>query len=322
MRRGGAPPMLAVDPAAAPALARVERGPRGLKLVAAAPPDGVATAPAEDLILESAAPVALRAAALVAAGTQVLGLGALGGVAYSFAVPRLRVVHDRRPPGVDAVAGAASVNAGLLHGDDGWRAVVLPSLGDVAADLGDGPVALRADGRLLAVVADGGVYEVPLGADDEPVHHHGAAADALAYSGDGALWVAAGAAVGPVGTARAEGSPVIALAGAAAASVVAALHADGAVTVWRTGQDGPVARWDAPCADAGTLALSPDGDRVEIGVPSGDAPAACVARAGDGVLLRRVAGARVIAATPDHDGLFIAGDWGCAWLITIPEPTE
>jgi hypothetical protein len=313
--------MLAVDPAAAPALARVERGPRGLKLAAATPPAGVATAPGEDLILESAAPVALRAGALVAAGTQVLGLGALGGVAYSLAVPRLRVIHDRRPPGVDAVAGAASVNAGLLHGDDGWRAVVLPSLGDVAAGLGDGPAALRADGRLLAVVADGGVYEVQPGTEEQPVHHPGTA-DALAYSGDGALWVAAGAAVGPVGTAASAGSPVIALAGAAAAPVVAALHDDGTVTLWRSGAGGPVARWSAPCEDAGAIAVSPDGERVEIGVPAGDAPAACIARAADGALVRSVAGARVIAATPGQDGLFIAGDWGCAWLITIPEPTE
>jgi hypothetical protein len=321
VRRGGAPPMLAVDPAVAPACARVERGPRGLKLVAAAPPEGISAAPGDDLILESAAPVALRAGALVATGTQVLGLGALGGVAYSIAVPRVRVVHDRRPPGVDAIAGAASVNAGLLHGDDGWRAVVLQSLGDVAADLGEGPVALRADGRLLAVAADGGVYEVRLGTDEQPVHHPGAA-DAVAYSGDGALWVAAGAVVGPVGTVAADGPAVIALAGAAAAAVIAALHADGTVTVWRSGADAPIARWSAPCPGAGALAVSADGERVEIGVPVGDSPAACIARAADGALVRRVAGARVIAATPDQDGLFIAGDWGCAWLITIPEPTE
>jgi hypothetical protein len=38
--------------------------------------------------------------------------------------------------------------------------------------------------------------------------------------------------------------------------------------------------------------------------------------------VRRVAGARVIAQTPERDGLFVAGDWGSAWLITIPEPTE
>jgi hypothetical protein len=38
--------------------------------------------------------------------------------------------------------------------------------------------------------------------------------------------------------------------------------------------------------------------------------------------VRRVAGARFIAETPQRDGLFVAGDWGCAWLITIPESTE
>jgi hypothetical protein len=104
--------------------------------------------------------------------------------------------------------------------------------------------------------------------------------------------------------------------------VAAALHADGTVAVWRAGQADPIARWAAPCADAGAIAVSPDGETVEIGVPVGEAPAACIARAADGALVRRVAGARVIAQTPERDGLFVAGDWGSAWLITIPEPTE
>jgi len=173
VRRGAAEPMLAVHPARAPAFARVERGPRGVRLVPVEVPADVPQAPGADLVLESAAPVALRAAALVAGGTWVLGVGALGGVAYSLALPRIRVVHDRRPPGLDAVAGAADVNAGVLHADGGWRAVVLPSLGDVAADLGDGPVAMRADGRRLAVVSGDGIEEFPVGGDGAADRHAG-----------------------------------------------------------------------------------------------------------------------------------------------------
>ena len=321
MRRGAAAPMIPVDPARAPAFARVERGPRGLRLAPEAPPGGVATAPGPDLVLESAAPVGLRAACLVSEGTLALGIGALGGVAYSLAIPRARVVHDRRPPGVDRALGAAAVNAGLLRDDAGWRAVVLPSLGDVAADLGPGPAAIRPDGRRLAVLHDGAVHELELGADAEPARH-AAGADALAYSGDGTLWTARGAAVGPPGVEPADGPAVVALAGAGAAGVAAALHADGTVSVWRAGEAAPAARWAAPCAGAGAIAVSADGARVELGVPEGDAPCACIARADDGALVRRVAGARAIAATPAQDGLLVAGDWGCAWLTEIPEPKE
>ena len=319
--RGAGEPMLAVDPAPAPAFSRVDRSPRGLRLVAEAPPQGSATAPEADLMLESGAPVPLRAAALVAGGTQVFGLSARAEVVYSLALPRIRVVHDRRPPGVDALVGAASVNAGLLHAADGWRVVVLPSLGDVAANLGDGPIALRADGRMLALIADGRLVELPPGGAQEPESRPGDA-DLLAYSGDGGLWVAVGAAVGPPGTARVAGSPVVALSGASVAPRVAALHADGTVALWQTGQEAPLARWRAPEDAAQTIRLSADGERVELGCPAGDHPAACIARASDGALVRRVVGARVLTATPDGGGALVAGDWGCAWLITIPDATE
>jgi hypothetical protein len=322
MRRGAAEPMLAVDPARAPAFARVERGARGLRLTAHPAPEGATLAPAEDLVIESAAPVALRAATLVAGGAWVLGLGALGGVAYSIGVPRIRVVHDRRPPGVDRVAGAHGVNAGLLHDQSGWRAVVLPSLGDVAAGLGAGPAALRADGRRVALVHEGAVHESDLGVESEGTRHE-AAADLLAYAGPGSLWAAAGAAVGPIGTPSGDGEPVVALAGAAGVDRVAALHADGEVSVWEAGGAGPLARWRPPCgAQVGAIAMSADGERVELGVPEGPDPCACIVRAGDGALVRRVVGARVIAANDHQDGLFIAGDWGCAWLIAVPEPKE
>ncbi|MEQ9115096.1 MAG: hypothetical protein RID94_12695, partial [Miltoncostaeaceae bacterium] len=216
MRRGAAEPRLAVDPSLAPAFARVAIGNRGLRLVPADPPEGVPTAAARDLILESGAPVGLRSAALVNDGTLAFGLGALGGVAYSVGVPRVRVIHDRRPPGVDAVVGSALVNAGLMHSDGGWRCVVLPSLGDVAADLGPGPAAVSHDGRTLAVADVDVVIVAPLRGEGSQDEHPGPV-DALAFDGDGTLWAARGAAVGAPGVAAGAGPAVVALAGAARA---------------------------------------------------------------------------------------------------------
>lgn len=321
MRRGAAEPRLAVDPALAPAFAKVAISNRGLRLVPSAPPEGVPTAPARDLILESGAPVALRTGALVNDGALAFGLGALGGVAYSLGLPRVRVIHDRRPPGLDAVVGAAAVNAGLMHADGGWRCVVLPSLGDVAADLGEGPVAVRHDGRMLAVADGEVVIEAALSGDGGQTEHPGPA-DALAFDGDGTLWAARGGAVGAPGLAAGEGPAVVVLAGAARAGRVAALHEDGSVSVWQAGAGGPVARLDAPVPGAGTLVLSADGERVELGVPTGEAPAAAVVRVADGALERRVEGARVIAESPSREALFVAGDWGSAWLIEPPETKE
>jgi hypothetical protein len=91
------------------------------------------------------------------------------------------------------------------------------------------------------------------------------------------------------------------------------------VSIWEAGAGGPLARWTPPCAgEVGAIALSPDGARVELGVPQGDDPCACIVRAADGALLRRVSGVRAIAATADQQGLFVAGDWGCAWLVDVP----
>lgn len=322
MRRGAAAePRLAVDPALAPAVARVVRSNRGLQLAPAAAPEGATVAPARDLVLESGAPVGLRSGALVNDGALVIGLGALGGVFYSLGLPRVRVIHDRRPPGVDGVSGAAMVNAGLVHADGGWRCVVLPSLGDIAADLGPGPVALRHDGRMLAVVEGDGVIEAELGGGEQRREHPGPAT-ALAFSGDGTLWAANGSAVGAPGLAAGTGSPVRQLVGAAVAGRVAALHEDGTISVWEAGAGDPVARLTPPLAAPGAIVLSADGERVEVGSPVGDDPAAAILRVADGALERFVIGARVIAETAARRNLFIAGDWGSAWLIEPPESKE
>jgi hypothetical protein len=307
-----------VDGAAVPAFSRVERGPRGLRLAPAPPPPGAVDdaggVPA--LRLRSAAPAAVRAAAVVAGGRLVLATAE--GVAYSLALPQVRVVHDRRPPGLLEALGAPLANAGLLRADDGWRAVVLPSLGDVAAGLGPGPAAIRSDGRRIAAAVDGGVEEWDLGAAD-PVARHEGPASALCYAGDGTLLAAAGSRVGPPGAEAAPGSPVTSLAGAATAPRAVARHQDGTVSLWEVGSAEPLAAWPAPLPGAGAPSLSPDGTLVAFGAPAGPEPVAALARAEDGALVRAIAGARAIAPSPAEDGVVVGGDWGCAWLTPHEE---
>jgi hypothetical protein len=314
VRRGG-PPMLPLDPSAVPAFCRLERGARGLRFAPADPPADAAAVPGAPLRAVAGAPAVVRSATVVAEGRLVLAAGP--GVAFSIATPRMHVIHDRRPPGLDAAVGAAGANAGLLHADDGWRAVVLPSLGDIAAGLGPGPVAIRADGRRLALVDGDAVEEHDLGGAGPAATHPGPA-EALAYDHEGGLVVAAGGRVGRPGLVPGDGAPVIALAAAAAAARVAALHADGAVTVWEPGGEAPLARWVAPVAGAGAIALTADGALVALGTPAADEPVAALADARDGAQVRRVAGARALAPAPEPDVCAVAGDWGCAWL-TPPE---
>jgi hypothetical protein len=316
MRRGGAP-TLPVDPAAVPAFSRVEfRGHRGLRLAPAPPPAGAEADEGPALRLRSGAPAIVREAVVVAGGKLALALAP--GVAFTLAIPHMTVVHDRRPPGLDRAVGAPGANAGLLHDADGWRAVVLPSLGDVAAGLGAGPVALRADGRRIAAAVDGGVEEWDLGTPD-PVARHAGVPTALCYASDGALVVAAGAAAVAPGGEPAPGSPIVSLSAAAAGSRLVAGHEDGSVSVWEAGESEPLAAWPSPLPGSGPPALSPDGALVALGTATGEAPAACLLRAEDGALARRVEGARVIAPSPAGDGLLVGGDWGCAWLTPLEE---
>ena len=314
MRRGGAP-TLPLDAASVPAFSRVERGPRGLRLAPAPAPAGAA-ADGPDLRLRAGAPAAVREAWVVAGGRLVLATAP--GVAYSLSVPAMQVVHDRRPPGLDRVVGAPLANAGLLRAQDGWRAVVLPSLGDVVAGLGPGPAAIRGDGRRIAAAIDGGVEEWDLGAPD-PVARHAGAPAGLCYAGDGTLLAAAGARVGPPGTEPVGGSPIVSVSGAAAAPRAVARHEDGSISVWEVGAGEPVGAWPSPLPAAGAPSLSPDGTLVALGTPDGAEPVACLARAEDGALVRAVAGARVLAPSPAEDGMVVGGDWGCAWLTPPQE---
>jgi len=315
MRRSAPAPTLRINPGNVAAYARVERGSAGLRLVAAEPPDGAERAPGKPMSLVGAAPFPAHEAVVIAGGQLVLLAGR--GVAASMRTPAMHLIHDRRPPGLDAVAGAPMANAGLLHHDAGWRAVVLPSLGDIIADLGPGPVAVRADGRRVAAVRDGAIEERDVGGDDPAARHEGAPA-AIAYAAGGSLVVAAGAAVGPPGTAAADGSPVVALAAAAEAPAVLALHEDGSLSVW--GADGSrQATWASPLPAAASIGLSADGELAALGSGTGDPAAACLVRARDGALVRYIHGARAICTSPAGEGIAIAGDWGTAWLEAIEE---
>jgi hypothetical protein len=315
VRRGG-PPVLPVEAGAAPAFSRVERGPRGLRLAPAPPPPGAAGDDGPALGLRAGAPLAVRDAVVVAGGKLVLATAP--GVAYTLSAPKMQVIHDRRPPGLDAAIGAPRANAGLLRAQDGWRAVVLPSLGDVAAGLGPGPAAISADGRRLAALVNGGVEEWDLGSPD-PVARHEGAPGALCYAGDGTLMAAWGSRAGPPGAEPGDGSPIVWLSGASTAPRAVARHEDGSISVWEAGTAEPVGAWPSPLAAAGGPALCPDGTLVALGTPAGDDPVACLARAEDGAVVRAVAGARTLAPSPAEDGGVIGGDWGCAWMTPVEE---
>ncbi len=232
----------------------------------------------------------------------------------------MQVVHDRRPPGLDRVIGAAGANAGLIHGADGWRAVVLPSLGDIAADLGEGPVAIRADGRRIAVAVDGAIEEHDIGTEGAAARHDGAAG-ALCYCGLGR----SGRGRGFPRRARRAPPPATDLPSSScarprAAPRVAARHADGAVSLWEPGAAEPLAMWPAPVADAGAIALSaPTARWWPSGAPTAPTRRPACATPSTGAQVRRVDGARLIALAPEPGALLVAGDWGCAWMKPLEE---
>jgi hypothetical protein len=315
VRRAATAPALRLDPAAAGAWARLHAGPRGLGLAADDPPEGVELAAGPPLRPVRGAPSPAHEAALAAGGG--LALTAATGVARSLRLPDVAVVHDRRPPGLARVAAAARANAGLLLAEDGWRAVVLPSLGDLAAGLGPGPVAIRPDGRRVAALRDGAIEEIDL-PEGRLAGRHDPGPDppgALAYAADGRLVCAAGAAVGaPPPAAGREGSAVVALAAAAEAPLALARHADGAASLWDLEAGGRIGAWPGPLAGPASISLSADGESAVLATPFASPAAACVVRTRDGALVRRIAEARAAALAPDGVQLLIGGDWGLMWL--------
>ena len=314
MRRGAPSSAVRVDPSNAPRWGRVAHGPRGLGLGAAPVPEGVSIADGPAWHPVYAAPFAVTQAVVVAGGDIVLV--ASPGVARTLRAPSMQQAFDRRPPGLDRVAGASRSNAGLLHADDGWRAVVLPSLGDVLPDLGPGPAALRPDGRVVAAVRDGGIVELGLPGGEEIARHPGEP-DALAYVADGTLVVALGVGVGAPGGSVRAGSPVVALAAAAEAPVVLARHADGSCSLWEGGADQPVGTWTPPFDGPLSISLSPDGALAGVGTPFADPAGAAVVDARSGAVLLAVEGARAVALAPE--GVVIGGEWGVMWLAPVDE---
>lgn len=313
MRRAPEAPSLRVDGADASGWVRLDRSPRGVGLATAAPPEGVRVAderPAWRPVY--GAPIAVHEAVMVADGALVLV--AAPGVARSLKAPGLAQAFDRRPPGLMRVAGASRSNAGLLFSDDGWRAVVLPSLGDVLPDLGGGPVALRPDGRAVAYVRDGQVMEATL-PDGTVVARHEGAVGALAYRADGRLMAGVGARVASPGDPAGDGSPVVALAAASESLSVLARHADGTCSLWN--DDGaPRATWMPPCQGPASIALSPDGRWAAVGTPFAEPAVAAVVDALSGAVLLGVDEGRGVAIGPGGT-VVVGGEWGVLWCDPV-----
>ncbi len=304
MRRMAPPPRLRVDQAAAPGCCRVGLGPQGLRLDAAEGSvcDG---SPWTTVAMVVAGPVPCEG--LDSAQNGELLVAWAPGLVRSVRSADAAQLFDRRPPGARAGVGAAAANAALVRDDAGWRAVVLPSLGDRLPDLGDGPVAISPDGLTVAVATADGAAVVAMADGAERERVAGGPVDALALGRD-VTWVARGAAVGVAEVAHAEGAPVTILRAAAEAPVAAALHDDGQVTVIA---DGESRRWTAPVS-AGSLAVSHDGAWVLVS--GGDQAVVC--RAGDGAVALRVAGVRC-AAFAGNDRLAVAGEWGLAVIAPV-----
>ncbi|HWH15315.1 MAG TPA: hypothetical protein VNT51_11270 [Miltoncostaeaceae bacterium] len=310
MRRAAPPPRLRVDTAAAPPLCRVAPGPNGLRLEAdpAGAPEGRAAAP--HLALALAGPVPCEGLDVAHGGRLVLAWSP--GVVRSVGTADVGQMFDRRPAGLVEGVGARGANAGLLRADDGWRAVVLPSLGDRLAGLGDGPVAIAPDGLRVAVATADAVEERAL-ADGAVLARHPGGATALEYGADGALLAARGAVVGHADApaAPSDGPPVRRLRAAADAPVAVSLDEAGAVRVH--GREG-AAPWEPPFAGVTAATPTADGAWVLLAAPEGVA----LVRAADGALGVRIRGAVCGAALPDGR-LVVGGPWGIAAIVPVSQ---
>lgn len=310
MRRAAPPPTLRVDPQDAGPWTEVTTSGRGLGLAPVGAPDGEVRADDRALRPTRGMPYTAHRAAVVNGGTVLITVSP--GLARTYRMPDMVEIFDRRPPGLSDVRGATLANAALLRDDAGWRAVVLPSMGDLAADLGPGPIAIRGDGRRVAVVHEGALFEVEIpGAATAPVET-AAPVDAIAFASDGALVVAHGAGLG---TAQ-DGSPVVEMAAAASAPRVLTRHADGGFRLWDADSRTELARWTSSLDAVDAVALDASGERAALCGVEGDVPVSVVVSAADGVPMRSIRGARTIAFTPKDTSLVVGGDWG----IMLMEP--
>lgn len=309
MKRGGTAAPMKFEAAGVPTVSKLVLGARGLRLAETDPPAAVEIGDDDPLTLSGATPVPGTICAL--ADHDRVALVARPGALACLAWPSFNLLHERRPPGLDGLRAAAGRNAALVHADGGWRAIVLPSLGDIVSDLGDGFAAIRHDGQRVAVAHDGLIQQrsVP---DGEVVDEVAGPADGLAYAPEGHLLTAAGGEIGRPGCAVEHGSQIADMATASGAPVGASLHDDGHVSVWATEGCELVGTFPAPFP-ASSVSLSPDGSRVVLGSGGGDEQRVAVMRASDGALLWSIEGARS-AVAPAAGGLLITGDFGSARL--------
>lgn len=315
MKRGGTAAPMKFEAAGVPRVSKLVLGARGLKLAEADPPAGFEIGEDDPLTLSGATPVPGAICAL--ADHDRVALIARPGALACLAWPSFNLLHERRPPGLDGLHAASGRNAALVHADGGWRAIVLPSLGDIVSDMGDGFAAIRNDGQRVAAAHDGLIQErtVPDGEIEDEV---AGPADGLAYAADGRLLVAAGGEIGRPGCAVEHGSEISDMATASAAPVGASLHENGRVSVWETEGCEMAGTFPTPFS-ASLISVSADGSRVVLGTGGAEEQRVAVLRASDGALLWMIEGVRA-AAAPAAGGLLMTGDFGSARLeLSIAE---
>ena len=186
--------MLPVDAGSVPAFARVERGPRGLRFA----PAGDAAAPGPP---DSAPAARLRGRRPGRRAPRPPWWPGASwrsrlppGVAFSLALPRMRVVHDRRPPGLDRTRGAPPGERGPAA-----RPTTAGARSCCRAWATSPPTSAPArrrsarDGRAVAACGRGD-RRGRLGGEDEAARRHGGRRRALLTPPTGRAGVAAGAA--------------------------------------------------------------------------------------------------------------------------------
>ena len=302
------PQRLRIHQAACPAVCALVRGRDGLSLAPSAPPPGAAVSEWPRIRLAVASPYPTAGLSASAGGAMVLAWQP--GVVQSIALPDLARAFDRRPPGLAEARGAGRANAALLRADDGWRAVVLPSLGDRIAELGPGPVAISASARQVAAHAAGTTLVVPL-AGGAPLAEYPGEVDALVFAGE-ELWASHAGAVAPAGSLQAgTQAPIRALAGAAGGGGVLAL---GAADELRYTSAGATTTWRPVVEDVQAISLSDDGAWATLAGPE----AVAVVRASDGAVGVYVSGASAIAMAADRR-IVVGGEWGLALIVPVEE---
>jgi hypothetical protein len=313
VRRASPPPMLRTAPFPVPAAGVVGTGSSGLIIESRPAPEGVTFADSTALRLVRGAPHPVEQLVIVKGGE--LAVSVAGSVARSLQLPNLVQVFDRRPPGTVGVVAGALANACCLVRADGWSAVVLPSLGDIAPGQGSGALAMRPDGLRVAFASDEAIMEYDLTRKGALAATHVGGAAAVAFDRNERLICAAGAGLGEPGAAPVAGSSIVALAAAAQAPVAVARHEDGSLSVWDTDSLTEVGRFTSPIVEA-ALAIASDGSRVGLSSPG----AVAMHRLPDGAATQYIENANAIVPFPLGPGFVVGGAWGSAFAGPVEDP--